>query len=445
MRIILSLILLVISGFEVNCQIAGVGNAFSLDACIETALKNNFDIKLADARTESAGADITSAFGNFLPSINLNSGYTRQLNAKSSFGWVDGQLVPTDPTPNSYNVNAGAQWLIFDGFARGNNYIRAHESFNAYDLNAKHIRQRIKVQVVQNYIEVIAKYQIVKIRRENLDLGKKELERIKAQNKAGVISIDIVYNQEAELGNKEYELVSAENDLNISKANLLIIMGLSPDKQAEFLESSLPVNIKNDEISEFRNIVGPFREAINESLNSRLDYLALKSSLKAAESSLEGSYSGFYPSISASGGWGWSNSKLENFSDFGRSSIGLNFYLPIFDQFNTNYRIQTAKLQVEQVKIEQEQLEQNIKSAIQTSFLNLDAAEKKLDISERALHAANMNNESMKEKFRVGTVSITDYLIANNQFITAQINRINAVYQYYRTQKEILYSIGKLN
>jgi len=59
------------------------------------------------------------------------------------------------------------------------------------------------------------------------------------------------------------------------------------------------------------------------------------------------------------------------------------------------------------------------------------------------LAKALRNDKSLKEKFRVGTSSITDYLTAGAQLITAQINRINAVYRYFRSQKEVLFSIGK--
>jgi len=425
-------------------QIAGKQKVFSLDECLDIALKNNYDVILADARTEAASSNITSAFGSFLPSFGINSGYTRQLNAKPGFGMVDGQLVPTDPKPNSYNVNAGAQWLLFDGFARENNFNRAHESFNAQKLSASYIRKLVNIQIFQNYVNVIAKQQVVKVRRENLELGKKELERIKAQNTAGLIAMDVVYSQEAELGNKEYEMVNAENSLNISKADLLILMGLQPDLDAEFLESSLPSKIDKNQVEEFRNLVYPFRNSMNEAMNERLDYLARKANIKASESNLNASYSGYYPSISATGGWGWSNSELDKFSDLGRSSLGLSFYIPIFDQFSTNNRIQNAELQLEQSRIELSQLEQNIVSSIKTAYLNLDAAEKQLDITERALKASEMNTQSLTEKFRVGTASITEYLTANTQLITSQINRINAVYQYFRTQKELLFAIGKL-
>ncbi len=437
------LIILLLFPFLLFSQ-KGETTVYNLNDCIKQALRNNYEIRMSEAQTSSAEADIKSAFGDFLPSISINSGYTRQLNAQPSFGLVESQLVKTDPRANTYSLNAGARLTIFDGFSRGNNYKRANETYQSSLFAVKHSMKKVQLQVYQQYIDVIAQYQIVKIRKQNIELGNKELERIKAQNKAGLIPINNVLSQEADLGNKEFDLITAENNLNISKATLMTTMGLMPRYDVEFLESSLPNTINKNEEQNFRKQIGDFKYVVDKSIKNRFDWQARKSSVQASESSIAIAQASYYPVVSASGGWNWSNYELSKFSDFGRSSIGLSLYIPIFDNFNTNARIQSAKLQLEQNKLQQFQLEQNIKSSIKIAFLNLESSEKQLDISERALKSAKANFESAKERFRIGSASITDYLTANTQLITAQINRVNAIYKYFQSQKEVLYSIGKL-
>ena len=418
---------------------------FTLDQCVEIAVKNNYDVLIANAQVETSGADITNAFGRYLPSINFSGGYSRQLNVKGG-NTVDvgGQIIPIPaPNPNSYSMNAYASYLLFDGFSRGANYSRAQESYNSNYNNSLYVIKRVKRDVNRQFFDIIKKFEIVKIRQENLELGRKVLEMIQAQEKAGTIPITNVYAQEADLGNSEYELVVAENDLNVAKAQLLYTMGLNTDYDAEFLESSINSKISEDDIVKFRSDIGSQDAAVSEALKNRLDYTSLQSGLEAANSNVAISRSGYYPSISANGGWSWANSSLDQFSDFGRSYLGLSVSLPIFDNFNTNYRIQTAELQVKQIEIQKQQLEQNIRTNIQTAFMNLDAAEKQLDISNRALKSAQESYDSFNERFKVGASGITDYLTANNQLITAQINRINAVYGYLLAQKEILFAIGK--
>jgi len=341
-------------------------------------------------------------------------------------------------------MGAYANYLIFNGFSRGANYSRAQETYNASYSISIYTTQKVKLDVYRQFIDVVKKSQILKTRQENISLGKKELERIQAQFDAGVIPIALVYAQEAELGNKEYELTISENDLNVSKVKLLNTIGLNTDNNAEFLESSIKTDLTDDDVKIFRNEVGSVNSSISQSFQSRQDYLSIKSEISASESNLTISKSGYYPTLAASGGWSWANSSLDKFSEYGRSSIGLSLSVPIFDNFNTSYRTETSFMQLKQKEIEKYQLEQSIRTAVQTCYMNLDAAEKLLDISKRALRSAEQNFESFKERFRVGSSNITDYLTANNQLITAQINRINSIYNYLQAQKEVLFSIGKL-
>lgn len=437
------LLLLFLLPFSLFSQKGGT-TVYNLNDCIKIALRNNYEIRISEAQTNSASANVKSAFGDFLPSISVNSGYTRQLNAQPSFGLVNNQLVKTEPKANTYSLNAGANLTLFDGFSRGNNYKRANENYQSSLYSVKSAMKKVQLQVYQQYIDVIAKYQVVKIRKENLNLGKKELERIKAQNEAGIIPKNNVLSQQADLGNKEFDLITAENNLNISKANLLTTMGLIPRYDVEFLESSLSNTIDEKDVMNFRKQIGDYKYVVDQALKNRYDWQSRKMLVAAAESGVSIAQSTYYPVISAAGGWSWSNYELTKFSDFGRSSIGLSLYIPIFDNFNTNARIQNAQLQLEQNKLQQFQLEQNIKSSIKIAYLNLESSEKQLNISDQALKSANANFESAKERFRVGSASITEYLTANAQLITAQINRINAVYKYFQSQKEVLYSLGKL-
>ncbi|MBI5325924.1 MAG: TolC family protein [Ignavibacteriae bacterium] len=424
-------------------QLKSEQKVFTLEQCLEIALNNNYEVQAANAQVVAANADITNAFGKFLPSINFDAGYNRQLNMKG-ITWVDSYGNVHGSNPNSYNMSAIASYAIFNGFSRTANYSRAQDAYDASYANSRYISQKIKLNVYRQFIDIVKKAQILKTRQENLELGKKELERIQAQYDAGVIPIANVYSQEAELGNREYELTISENDLNVSKVKLLNIMGIRTDNEADFLESSIKTNTNDNDITNFRTSIGSINSSINQAFKLRQDYISLQSELSANKSNLTISKSGYYPSISASGGWSWSNTTLDNFSELGRSYIGLNFSVPIFDNFNTSYRSETAFYQLKQKEIEKYQLEQSIRTDVQTCYMNLDAAEKQLEITKRALRAAEQNFESFKERFRIGSSNITDYLTANNQLITSQINRINSIYNYLQAQKEIMFAIGKL-
>jgi outer membrane protein len=440
------LIVLSLSEFASAQQQSDV-KTYSLKECIDIALKQNPDLQTALTRIAPAGAAVASAFGSYLPSISVSGGYQRQLNAEGGQTVsIMGQLVQLGATdPNSYNLSATANYVLFNGFARESEYSRYQDLLNSQYKSLAYTERLTKLNIYMLYTDVIRKYQIVKTHKQNLEYGKSELDKFRDQYDAGLVHIGIVYSQEAEVGLREGELVTAENDLNIAKSNLLKTMGLQPNLNAEFLESSLPSSVSETELIKFRNDIGSFSVALSSALESREDYSAAKLNVSAAKSSITTARSGYLPVISASGGWSWANSSLTQFGEKGRSYIGLNLSIPIFDQFQTNYQVEYAEMQVKQSEIDLYRIEQNIRASLQQSFLQLEAAEKQISITERTLKAAELNFENYKSRFEEGMANITEYLSANNSLINAQINRINAIYQYFYSQKDLLFQIGKLD
>lgn len=423
---------------------------YSLDECIQIANKYNPDIKLSVARISPAAADITNAYGEFLPSLAVNMSYRRTFQSRqyNTSGIPDSLILPNQYTsikPNFYTFNAGFQYTLFDGFRRSNNFSRAQLNYNSLYESSMFTRERIEMEIYQNYVQTILNKQILKIRKENYKLGKVELDRVKARYKAGLTSLNYVYSQEAELGNRELDIVKAENDLKIAKTNLLILMGLNPETEADFSTESLPNDIDSTEISDFSEKIGSFENAVQIALKNRRDVQAVKKLIEAAKHQVDMSESTYWPSLSASGGWSWSNYFLEDFSKLGYGSIGLNLSIPIFENFRTNLNMENAKLQLYTQQTQLFNIEQSIRQDLRTALLNLNAAEKQLEITNRSLVSAQKNYEFSKERYRVGTINVSDFFIANNLLVTTQINRINAIYSYFVAKKGVLFDLGLLN
>lgn len=414
---------------------------YSLDECMKIADSANLDMMIAMAQIPAAQANQKAAFGGYLPQVNASMGYSRRLNQLGGGQFnIGGFRAPAD----QYSASTLANITLFNGFSREANIDLANSNINATLQTVEQTRNQVKLAVIQQFLTILRNAKLVAVRSENLLLGKKELERAKARFEAGVAPIAIIYAQEADNGNRELELVQAENQVNIAKANLLSTMAHSPGEKAEFAENSFPTEITESEISNFRSKFSSVDEAYAQALANRPDFAAAKSRIEASKFSIIASKSGYYPSISATGGWSWANSEIKDFDLFGRSFVALNVDIPLFDAFRTNQQIQNAELQSKQNELEKERTQQTIRIQLQSGLLNVYSAEKQLEITNRSIVAANQNFESAKERFEVGTATIVDYLTANTQLITAKINRVNAVYNYFDAQVQVKFALGSM-
>jgi outer membrane protein len=439
-------VVLLLANTSLPAQVSGNGRVYSLNDCLGIAAEKNLDVISGTFQYQSQTAEVRQAFGSFLPTITANLGYSRQLNVEGGRTVnVGGQVFNLGGVqPNSYNMGAFASYNIFNGFARESNYNRAQQELNATEQTLKRTKQNVNYLVRSQYIAVLRAMQVLKIRQENVELGKKELERMKALNEAGRVPVGNVYSAEADLGSRELEVINAENQLNQAKAQLLSTLALPPEQQAEFLESSLPVTVSPSDISLFRTDIGNLSSAVTTALRTRFDYIAVTHRMESAASSVTAARGSYMPSISASGGWSWSNTAFENFSDNGRYFMSFNVSVPVFDNFNASTQVQQATIQEQLRDIERRQLEQRVRTEVQSSFLNLESAEKQLEITSRAIRSAEQNFNSAKERIAVGSASILDYLTANNQAVVSRINRVNAVYNYYDAQNQVRFMTGML-
>ena len=424
------MILTTVSCLFINCN-ALYAKKYTLKECISLAVTNNYDLLYANYQKDYSEANLKSAWGAYLPNLNLNASYSHILNNTN-------ELIKL----NSYTMNALANILIFDGFGREANYKLAKQSVELSDLQHKYLTEQLKLNVYTQFVNITRLKETAKARKQDIEKGKADLENLKGRVEAGIVPMYMLLSQEAELGNKEILLLDAEIDINTAKQNLLKIMGLDPASDADFDETDIITDITQNEITNFRNSIGNLQNSIDTAFKNRIDYTSSMLSKESAEISKGMSNALYYPTLSASLGYYWQNSEFI-WKDHNQATVGLNLTVPIFNNFNTDLRVQQAELTFQQENINLMKLEQNIRAEVQTAYFNLESREKALLISEKALAAAEQNFQLFTEKLNIGNATITDYITANSQYITAQINNITSIYAYISARKNLLFTIGK--
>src|SRR4030067_1729206 len=93
----------------------------TLPECINTALKNNWTYRSAVWSNKSAGNDLWSAWGNFLPRVDLSFSNNSLVFGPSS-PIIDAQGIPRPGTAafevKSYSAGFQVSQVFFDGGAK---------------------------------------------------------------------------------------------------------------------------------------------------------------------------------------------------------------------------------------------------------------------------------------------------------------------------------------
>jgi len=415
----------------------------SLKECIRIGIANSFDLRNSYATSQLAAADLTQAFGAYLPSADITANYNRQLtNLRDQISFINGVPIFGAPLPNNYSLNGTLNLTLFNGFRREAQYDAAQSNVDATTADVAYFRLFTAYDVTRKYIDVLRKQQILNARRENLALSQATFERIKALKDGGRSTIQQVMSQETELANQEVGVVQAQNDVDNAKAQLLSSMSTNPSQSIDIDETVIAPEMTMQASDDFRKKIGPETVSVQRAFETRPDILAAKKRVSAAESGITTATAGYWPTLTATGGYSWRNSSVSNFDSQGQMYVGLFLRIPVFDQFITNRAIQNATTSFTRQSMDQMKLENQIRTNIRSAYLQLIAAEKGLDITERAIKSATTNFNAVQERFNVGSATLLDVQTANNQLITARVNRVSAVYSYYEAAAYVEFTTG---
>ncbi|MCB0729697.1 MAG: TolC family protein, partial [Ignavibacteriae bacterium] len=242
---------------------------------------------------------------------------------------------------------------------------------------------------------------------------------------------------EVQYSSVQLKKVEAENGLEIAKALFNKTIGN---------EISDEVNIKTDKISLSIDSYD-FNTLLNEAKNNRLELESISKKVLAGKEQVSASNSGWYPSVFL-------------FSDFYYSRPNQR-YFPIKDQFDDSWDVgvtlswdiwnwdynssqtQQAENNLVQLETAKSQLEDGIEIEVYNSYLNLQSAIKKVNLTKLTLEQAEENYRITNDKYLVQLASSTDLLDAESSLYSAKVDVLNSLVDYELAKIKLDKSVGK--
>jgi outer membrane protein TolC len=167
--------------------------------------------------------------------------------------------------------------------------------------------------------------------------------------------------------------------------------------------------------------------------------------LESSRNGISIAESGHWPSLTANGNYSLYTDDLSNLNQSRTLGFGLSLNFPIFLGWSVSNRVQLAEVQAKISEVELSDLERDIKRQIKTTFLNLQAAQKGLLVSENNIEAARENLKIEEEKYTLGSGKLLDVLIVNSRYTTALTDLLNAQFGYIVLSQQLKYYLGVLD
>jgi len=405
---------------------------WTLEKCIDYALKNNLNIKDSQLEVDLSLASLNKTTFNYLPTLSGN--------ASHGYNW--GQQI--DPFTNTFatervrsnNFYLSSSVTLFSGLQNYYTKQQAKSNYKAQQYNIEIQQRNLKIDVTAAYLQVILNQEILKTYQEQLKLTQQQQEGTKLLIEANRKTKSELLEIEAQLSLDGLNVTKATNDI---KTTILML------KQLINLPAATDFKIEQAKIDQTTE------QLIEFDFTSLIETEQAKERLNSSFKSLQIAKGDIYPklSLNASIGSGFSgnNTELNTNGEFLPKafnkqvdenlyqSVTLSLSIPILDRHQTTFNIQRAKIEVEKAKINKERTDQDLQNKIEQLKIDIENAKLELASSEKALKAAQLSSENTKLKYENGRVDFRTYNEINTKLFVAQSNLIRAKFQYHFKNK----------
>lgn len=321
--------------------------AWTLQDCIDYALKHNIQVQKNRINEERGKVSLWQDKGTLLPSLSFNTnqgvGY-RPFTEVISI--VQGDQVTSTRSNVTYQGTYGlnANVTLWNGGINHKN-IKAQELQNQITaLDTEQSELTIQEQIAQLYVQIMYTREAEKVNEQLLATAQSQYNRGVEMMAQGQMAKADVIQLEAQLNSAKYSVINSKTQLANYKRQLKALLEL--DLNTPF---DITGNIPTDE--QVLSLVPSAQEAYSKALEMRPEIKSAELSIEAANMQLDIAKRGFLPTIGASASLG-SNHSTGSKNGWGEQmktnlnmSAGINFSVPIFDNRRNMTNVKNAKLQ----------------------------------------------------------------------------------------------------
>jgi len=118
----------------------------------------------------------------------------------------------------------------------------------------------------------------------------------------------------------------------------------------------------------------------------------------------------------------------DQFSQNGRSVLGLSLNIPIFNRFDTQNKVKLAQIDIQVKKLNLETTRKSMLKDVQQAYYNAVAARDKYRSAQKSVEASELAFKFAKEKFDAGKSTSFEFNDSNNRKLKSLSDQVQAKY-----------------
>ncbi len=385
----------------------------------------------ADVRT--AGARRRSTLGAYLPRVSASSSasdFFSQGPARTDP--VTGELISGNSSNRSLTTSLSASLDLFTGFRRGAEMRAARASENAAEASLVDARFEQALTTTNQFLDALAAAQLLRVRETSVRRAEEQLKTAVAKLRAGSATRSDSLRSLVTLGNARLDQITTQTQLATAEANLARLIGEAGRVRAA------------DDSAFYLVAPAVDTQALRAEAESRSPRIqSATANAAAARSSASASRSAYWPSLTLSANTGWNGSRTTDYDLFNQRQISLALRWNLFDGFDREMTIVQSEAELDLAEASASDARREVQAELTTRLAELEAARTRIDIAGTSVAAAAEDLRVQQERYRLGVSTIVDLLTSQEALNQAEVDVVNARFDYLRAKAQLEALIGR--
>jgi len=404
----------------------------SLQGAIDLGLKQNLGALLSNADIRSARGQRWQQLSALLPQVTAAPDVAEsKVNlAELGFTSLAGIKIPPSVGPFSYfDARVAVSQSLFD-WKSINATRAATQNLKSAEYTFKDARDLVVLAVGYTYLQAIADEARIATAKAQVETAEALYKQASDQVNAGTSPAIDGLRAKVELQTRQQQLIQAKNNFAIQKLTVARVIGLAPGQEFDLTDKSpyQPFEIMSVDV------------ALKRAYDSRSDYLAAMTDVRAAQFLRKAAVADYLPTLSFNADYGAGGAHPSTATPVYDVKGALS--IPIFLGGRVHGEVLEADARLEQSRERLDNLRAQIDADVRTAIFNLESSAEQVNVARSNIDLAEETLLQSRDRFTAGVTDTVEVVQSQELVASANEQYISSLYSYNFAKISLARALG---
>jgi outer membrane protein len=411
--------------------VSGLGaqeRTMDMEEALRRALERSPALAQTEASLSNAEQSKRTAVGAYIPRLSAGGGASRN----SSTRYNEQTQTTVEGSSASYNGSLSGSLSLWEGGARSYELAMARSDLAGAEASLEDQRNNVIYQTKNLYFAALRQADLLEVNERRVEQAEESLTMVRTQALVGTGTISDTLRARLELTNAQQAVLQSRNNLRSARFALGRQVGLGGP-----VVPLTPASLEPEPLALSETEIFDLAEGVSAMVR------AAEASADVAEIAVKSARAAYWPTLSMSSGYSWSNSEPTLNNGSTSWNLRLSGGYTIFNGFNREASVVRSENQSRVAQLQEADARLQIRELVDGALQTVRTNEQAIALAEQGQVVAQEDLRVVRERYRLGVATSLDLVISQISLIQADVDVVFARYDFALAKADLEALIGR--